>query len=148
MQDKNVLVYVHAAYCIPCRALEKFVLPVPAVKDSLQKFVFVSKYGRLLDGWEESYGHAQLDNFSRDIYKTCQDSSVCKKLAHFIGRSLASSKDTDEFTYLRYAVLLRKGGEDDVAQAAYERALAISPDDEKRSWVQEEWNQFAIANAR
>jgi len=65
-----------------------------------------------------------------------------------MGMSIASSKDTDEFTYLRYAVLLRKGGERDPAQAAYEKALAISPDDEKRSWMQEEWNQFAIANKK
>jgi hypothetical protein len=42
--------------------------------------------------------------------------SVCKKMAHYIGMSIASSKDTDEFTYLRYAVLLRKGGERDPAQ--------------------------------
>jgi len=102
------------------------------------------EYGRLLDLWEESYGDSHLDNFSRDIYKTCQDPSVCKKLATYIGKSLASSKDTDEFTYLRYAVLLRRGGQRDLAQTAYEKALAISPDNEKRSWVKDEWNRFAI----
>ena len=37
-------------------------------------------------------------------------------MAHYIGMSIASSKDTDEFTYLRYGVLLRKGGERDSAQ--------------------------------
>ena len=60
--------------------------------------------------------------------------------------TVATSKDTDEFSYLRYAVLLRKGGQRDLAQTAYERALAISPDNEKRSWMEAEWNQFAIAN--
>jgi thiol-disulfide isomerase/thioredoxin len=125
-------------------------------RDWLKRFRYLSfvgrsgsnwkEYGRLLDLWEESYGDSHLDNFSRDIYKTCQDSPVCKKMATYIGKSLASSKDTDEFTYLRYAVLFRKGGQRDLAQSAYERALAISPDNEKRSWVQDEWNQFAIAN--
>ena len=125
-------------------------------RDWLKRFRYLSfvgrsgsnweEYSRLLDLWEESYGDSHLDNFSRDIYKTCQDSPVCKKMATYIGKSLASLKDADEFTYLRYAVLLRKGGQRDLAQNAYERALAISPDNEKRSWVQDEWNQFAIAN--
>jgi thioredoxin-related protein len=101
-------------------------------------------YARLLDGWEESYGDDHLDNFSRDIYKTCPDASVCSKMAHYIGISLPSAKDTDEFTYLRYAVLLYKGGQPDSALTPYKKALAISPDDEKRSWVRQEWNQFAI----
>ncbi|HMH24806.1 MAG TPA: thioredoxin family protein [Puia sp.] len=41
-QNKNIFVYVHASWCAPCRELEKNVLPVQTIKDSLENFVFVS----------------------------------------------------------------------------------------------------------
>jgi len=40
--DRDILVYVHASWCLPCRLLEKNVFPLKSIGDSLQRFVFVS----------------------------------------------------------------------------------------------------------
>ncbi|MBS1663100.1 MAG: thioredoxin family protein [Bacteroidetes bacterium] len=100
------------------------------------------RYIRQIAFWQEKYGNAYIRGFADDVYNKCFDKKTCNKMAQYLEGTFSDGKDLNTDLYFKYAVLLRRGGQQEAALRALKRAIELSPDNQSKATVQQQWNSL------